>query len=277
MFVLTTTVKGLDQQFALWCMHHLRLFDHIIVWLDDPKEIASHYLPKDTRILTRGGSQIHGSSPLNRLLLRQNANTDEALRLAAAMGARWLCHLDVDELLYPADRHLLESLNTDLAGQIRFLNHEAWPVWEAQNAFLECTTFKLNGKMTFNLYSNGKAMVRCQSSVHAKHAHEFAGFVGEDHQFDGMVVLHYGCPTYSAWLSKYRALGTFSDYWWDDPAQPITLTFHTASRDVVTRCMKEGRYDEAEQFFRSQLLTPDLRRALELEQKIADYRVELGI
>jgi hypothetical protein len=269
---LTTMVRNLDATFAVWCAHHLTLFDTILLWIDDAAELASPFLPRDARVVIQLGDQDASRSGHGSFMLRQDANSNRALKVCLERGIDWLCHLDADELLFAASREALLAEMTPECGQIRFVNHEIWPVWEAANPFVNCTVFKVNGRNPFfHFYRNGKAAVRCAPAVVARGAHKFVGAVGQEKVSTSSVVLHYACATYALWWSKYVHLGEFPSFWWDDPAMPIPRGFHLESRDVVQRCVRAGSFDEAEAFFRAVVLREEAVPFLTTSGLIAVY------
>ena len=269
---LTATVKLLDSTFPYWCSHHLRFFDTIFLWMDEADELDSPFLPHNPRIVVHLGSQDVSRSVHGRFMLRQDANSNSALKLCLERNIEWLCHLDSDELLYaPSREQLLAELIAE-CGQIRFINHEVWPIWEADNPFLSCSVFKVNGRNPFfHFYGNGKSAVRCGPEVWARGAHQFIGFSGSTKTSQSSVVLHYACATYKVWLKKYANLGDFPSYWWDDVKSPIRLGFHLASRDVYLRCVEKNSFVEAEAFFLEKTLNEDAIPLLKNVGSIAIY------
>lgn len=268
---ITTTARSLDASFRDWCSHHLRLVDRIYLWLDDPAESAGKFLPRDSRIRARAGSQTISQTVHGNMMMRQNENANRALELCAADKIDWLTHIDTDELIHPAHRKTLERNLAAAAGHVTLLNHEVCPQWECANPFRECHHFKLNGKLEFNLYNNGKAAVRVGPGVYAPDAHSFEGFHGKSTVSKDVAVLHYACPSYDRWRAKYDALGDFPDYWWDDPQFRITLSFHLKSRDVCRLARADGNLERARKFWAKQVLAPQQIDRLTREGKIARF------
>jgi hypothetical protein len=268
---ITTTARNLDASFRDWCAHHLRLVDHIYLWLDDPDEARSVHLPRDRRVRVDSGSQTVCGTVHGNMMVRQNENANHALELCGRDKIDWLIHIDTDELIYPADRKTLERTLAAGIGHVTLLNHEVCAQWECGNPFRECHDFKLNGKLGFNLYDNGKAAVRVGPGVYAPDAHSFEGFRGKRVFSDDLAVLHYACPSYDRWLAKYNALGDFPDYWWDDPQFRITLSFHLKSRDVCRRARAEGDLELARRFWAKQVLALNEIEQLTREGKIGRF------
>jgi hypothetical protein len=265
---ITTTARYLDHAFRDWCFHHLRLADVVYLWLDDPAELASPHLPRDPRIRAAPGAQTISGSTHGNMMVRQDENAKRALALCLREGIDWLVHLDSDELLDAPSRAILDYALAPPNGQVLFLNHEVCPQWSCVNPFRDCHHFKLNGKLGFNLYANGKTAVRVGPHVYPRDAHSFAGFEGPSVSATSSSILHYACPSYDRWLAKYIALGDFPDCWWDDPQHRITLSFHVASRDICKRCGANGDFDPARQFWASQVLTPPSLDRLMREGKV---------
>lgn len=266
---ITTTARYLDHTFSDWCIHHLQLADRIYLWLDDPAEISSPHLPRHPDIYAAAGAQsLHGSVHGN-MMHRQDANANRTLSLCLTEKIDWLIHLDSDELLYPPDRAALHRILAPPNGQVTILNHEVCPHWSCVNPFRECHHFKLNGRADFNFYGNGKAAVRVAPGLSARDAHSFTGFRGSSVTAADVSVLHYACASYDRWLTKYTALGSFPDCWWDNPEHRIELSFHLASRDTCKSCRAEGSFDRARLFWTYQILTPPNLNRLMREGKVA--------
>ncbi len=271
---ITSTVKQLDATFPLWCSYHLTLVDYIFVWIDDPVELDTKYVPRNDRLLVALGCQDHKDSIHGTLMLRQDRNAGQALQLCQSMHIDWLLHIDSDELLYiPANNSLSKLLphqDADI-GQITFLNHEVCPVWESGNVFQDCVYFKLNGRYKFNFYNNGKSAVHCSPNVTVVSAHGFRGFTGKQAWCKNAFVLHYACATFESWRRKYDNLRDFPDCWWDNPSRPIEFTFHLQSRDVYRECLLKGDLSTAYEFFATQVLSEQEIAGLVAEGKIGRF------
>jgi hypothetical protein len=251
---ITTIARNLDHSFRDWCSYHLLLVERVYVWLDDPGEAHSTHLPSDSRVQIRVGSQYRKGSVHGDFMVRQDQNTNRSIELCIKDRFAWLIHLDTDELLYPADPETLRRNLSASAGHIILLNHEVCPCWHCGSPFRDCNYFKLNGRSRFNLYTNGKAAVRCQPGVYARDAHSFGGYKGSAQTAQGSVVLHYACPSYEHWVAKYAALGDFPDFWWDNPQHRIAISFHIESRDIVKQCLRTGDFQPAVNFWSSQVV-----------------------
>jgi hypothetical protein len=254
---ITTMARNLDHTFRDWCSYHLQAVERIIVWLDDPGEAHSPHLPADRRVQVRIGSQHREGSVHGDLMIRQDQNAERSLNLCLKERIDWLIHLDIDELLYPAHRGTLHTNLPPSAGHVTLLNHEVCPHWHCDNPFRECNYFKLNGMSPFNLYTNGKAAVRCQPGVYPRDAHSFGGYRGDAVTAPDAVILHYACPSYDRWLAKYATLGDFPNFWWDNPEHRITISFHLQSRDIYKRCIREGNFQAGIDFWSGQVATPE--------------------
>jgi len=204
-------------------------------------------------------------------MFRQDENANQAINICNKEGIEWLIHLDIDELLYPANRQVLVSNLAEPNGHVTMPNHEVCPQWHSDNPFRRCNYFKLNGKLQFNLYANGKTAVRCRPAVFVRDAHSFAGYIGKRVISSDMVILHYACATYDRWLTKYATLGDFPDFWWDNPQNRITLPFHLKSRDIYKQCLNDGSFQSAVDFWRSQVLSSNQLDQLVLKGKVGWY------
>jgi hypothetical protein len=188
---------------------------------------------------------------------RQNSNTEIALDIALKKNITWLLHIDIDELFYePEGDRSWQTL--DGVDHITFVNHEAVPLaHEVHNPFLECTLFKVNGRLEFIAYGNGKSAVRLAPEVQSWGVHAFTGYKGEKiHMRDNQqspVILHYPNVCFENWVQKYIAYGKFSNFWFEDPTQALTLTFMLESRDRLQKALESGNWEEAREFFNSMI------------------------
>jgi hypothetical protein len=241
------------------------------VWLDDPDEAGVCIIPSDDRISINPGSQYGHGSTHARMMHRQQINANRTIDLCCSAGIEWMFHIDSDELIMNCTGISRDQMLATGVGQLRCVNHEIWPVWNADNPFRECHLFKLNGRMVFNSYINGKSAVRVSRSVTATGAHRFQGFEGKSCAANDIVILHYGCATYEIWRKKYERLGWFPDCWWDDPRHPILLPFHLKSRDLLSNCSKSGDFTAAERFWRAQVAPQFLRDQYVLQGRAARF------
>jgi Glycosyl transferase family 2 len=274
-------VKQLDAGFPVWCRYHLPLVDYIFIWIDDPAELETQYIPRHDRLIVGLGCQDHKESVHGTLMHRQDRNTEQALLLCQSMHIDWLLHIDADELLYARNKNALSKLWQSLCssdiGQVTFLNHEVCPVWECGNVFQDCTYFKLNGQHRFNFYNNGKSAVRCGPGVSVISAHGFRGFTGKHVWCRNAFVLHYACATFEYWRRKYDNLKEFPDGWWDNLSRPIEFPFHLQSRDVYCQCLKKGDLSNAYEFFATQVLSEGELARLVAQGKVGRFTpLEMG-
>jgi hypothetical protein len=261
---LTVTVRDINRMFFWWVDYHKALFDELIIWLDDSTQWDRARSLRASNIHVYVGSQQESlvtSGWQGRAMLRQDINTNNAIELCRERDIDWLCHLDSDELLW-ASRDMLSGLWGCSQSQLIFVNHEVFPVWEAQNPFEECRVFKLNGRYPFNFYGNGKAAVRIKAALHGYGAHRFLTNSNTSMEIATAVVLHYSCATYDLWVQKYYTLGLFSNYWWDNPNSPINMPYHLASRDLLKVCRDEKSFEKALLAWSKQLVPPNELREL---------------
>ena len=269
---ITTTAKNVDCSIREWCSYHLQVVDRIFLWLDDPAEVHSPLIPSDRRLEVQVGTQSEVGSVHGNLMVRQEENANRALDLCCKQGIEWIVHLDIDEILYPADRETLARVLIEPIDQVIIMNHEVCAQWFAESPFRQCNYFKLNGKFPFNFYGNGKAAVRCRDGVFARGAHRFLGNVSRPIISRELVLLHYACATFDRWLKKYALLGDFPDFWWDDPRHPIGLPFHLKSRDVCKQCLVNGNFSPAMDFWKQNVLSATEISRLVGEDKVGWYQ-----
>ena len=277
---VTTTAVNPGAMLNAWLEYHLRRFDFIMVFIDDPSErtlfeTIRHELHDDTRIMLLDGYPDRSDMSPSGVMNRQNSNTQVAIDIALMNNITWLLHIDSDELFYEPDGdrswQTLEGVD-----HVTFLNHEAIPlVHKVTNPFLECTLFKVNGRLEFIAYGNGKSAVRLAPGVQSWGVHAFTGYNGEhiDMREHGTsqspVILHYPNVCFESWVQKYKSYGRFSSFWFDDPTQVLTLTFMLESRDRLHKALENGKWEEAREFFNSMI--PD-REACESMLKKGDLR-----
>ncbi|WP_299611663.1 hypothetical protein [uncultured Tateyamaria sp.] len=245
---LTTTVHRPQRHFSTWCHYHLRFFDIILLWADDAEDLAALSPLANERIVLRQGAQIPHVSRLTQTLLRQDANTNAALEDCQRRQMDWLLHIDDDELFRPLDPQLWDQ-NPEVS-QLHFVNHEACPLWSADNPFSAIRHFKKSGRLPFILYEGGKSAVRCKIGARADGPHRFSLAEGAGFVSRGAEILHYGCYSYETWLRKYLNLGDFSDWYLDDFRTPITKRFHLESRNIIQDCLATGDFGPSESYFR---------------------------
>jgi len=251
-----TTAVNPGPMLQAWLEYHLRRFDLIMVFIDDPSErplfesLVHNNLHHDPRIMLLKGHPDRSDMSPSGVMNRQNSNTQVAVDIALENNITWLLHIDSDELFYEdGDRTWLSLPGVD---HITFLNHEAVPVAhnDVKNPFLACTLFKVNGgRLDFMAYGNGKSAVRIQPGVQSWGVHTFTGYSGEHRTLTRPMILHYPNPSFDSWVAKYRSYGRFSNFWFEDPTQVNPLTFMLESRDRLHRALESGLWEEAREFF----------------------------
>jgi hypothetical protein len=270
-YALTVTVDTIDISFRLWCNYHRRLFDLLIVWIDNPLDLEDAITLKAIDVFVFLGNQSegpHAKGVQGRAMLRQDINTGNALHFCRSQKIDWLCHLDSDELLF-ATRTKLRLLWQSNDEQFHFRNYEVFPCWSTSNYFRDCTVFKVPGRHPFNFYGNGKAAVRVNAALGVASAHRFDTNQQPSERVGSICVLHYSCATLDLWLKKYLNLGDFSDYWWDDVNYPIRMPYHLQSRNCLKRCIEIGSLGPALEAWAKQVIAePELERLIEEGQAI---------
>jgi hypothetical protein len=270
---ICSTVLNLGPSFAVWLDYHLRRADLMIIFMDDPQERPLfEAMTEGKPVLLLDGAADHGDRTPSRLINVQVANMETAIDCVLARGISWLLHMDPDEIFYDSGDSSWRTL-TDI-GHVTFVNHEAVPLQHgvAANFFAQCTLFKVNGRMGFSAYGNGKSAVRVIPGVRPYGPHAFTGYDGhaltgyecEHHDAKHPVILHYPNPTFEAWVAKFATLGRFSNYWFDDESRPISLRFMLESRDQVHAALDSGDWDAARRYFDAQI--PDAATCQQLLQ-----------
>src|SRR6266496_1942325 len=80
---IMTTVLDPDPTFSVWLDYHLRRFDLVIVFLDDPSERPKlEQLVKDRPVVFFNGSTAWSDSAPDRLVYRQQENVNAAIAYA---------------------------------------------------------------------------------------------------------------------------------------------------------------------------------------------------
>ena len=248
---IMTTILNPDPTFPVWLDYHLRRFDMIMIFLDDPSEQPMlEQLVKEKPIVFFNGSTAWSDSAPDRLIVRQEANVNAALAYALSKNITWLLHIDIDELFYEDGDRSWET--RDHVGSIQFINHEAVASpREVVNFFEECTIFRLDGVSTgFMAYVLGKSAVRVTPGAYAQGPHKFEGYQGEKLEVRVPMILHYPTPTFDRWVTKYKLYGNFSDLWFNDPNRPM-MRFMAKSRDLVRAAVDSGNWDEAREYYYS--------------------------
>lgn len=277
---IATTVLHPGPTLPVWLDYHLRLVQHVVIYMDDPDEQpVFDRLCGDRPVTLLKGSQVEPKmTPESRLIRRQMANMRHAIAYLMERGYMWLIHIDLDELLYGP---LVESrgwAKDPGVGLVTFTNHEALPVdFETSDPFRDCVYFWVNGvehNANFTAYGNGKSAVRLGPGVEPRGAHSFSGYTGRMLTLSGeeAMVLHYPYPSYESWLRKFNYYGRFSDYWFGDRRAPRIMDFMLQSRDVVQKAHKTGDWADARAFFSRRVLNPESRNEAISRDNIRHYR-----
>jgi hypothetical protein len=236
------------------------------------------------------GARVTSPDALTALQL---CNMAVGLDLARRDGARWLLHIDVDELFCAGDMTAVEHyrlLDALAVGQARYINHEAIPAREEHDDyFAEITLFKRNPAEVpagvfeplrafweqrqgyFLAYGNGKCAVRVIDGVTPATAHGFRlptvalGRAALSTPF----ILHYPYASFERYWEKHVRLGNFrGDVMLGERWSPPE--FLLAARDLVLG----GQREEARQSYARTVLLDDPRRIDELLDLGVLMRVE---
>jgi hypothetical protein len=264
-----------------------------VVIVDDAyrARLAEHpWARRHARLLFETGAVITSPDAFTALQL---SNMAVGLDLARRDGARWLLHIDLDELFHPGDMtatahfQLLDAL---AVGQARYINHEAIPALEEHDDyFADLTLFKRNPAEVpaeifdplrpfwerrqgyFLAYANGKCAVRTLDGVTPATAHGFRlpvvplGRVS----LSTPCILHYPYASFDRYWAKHARLGDFRGdamlgERWDPPE------FLLAARDFVRGDQRE----EARRRYLQTVLLDDPQRITELLELGVLIRVE---
>jgi hypothetical protein len=259
--VTTTAVKP-GPMLQAWLEYHLRRFNLIMVFIDDPTErplfetLLHDKLHDDYRIRLLEGYPDRSDMSPSGVMNRQNSNTQVAVDIAMANNITWLLHIDSDELFYEDGDRSWQSLEG--VDHISFVNHEVVPVThKVTNPFSSCTLFKVNGRLDFMAYGNGKSAIRIAPGVSPWGVHTFTGYKGEHRDLDRPMILHYPNPSFGSWVAKYKSYGRFSNFWFEDPTQVNPLTFMLDSRDKLQQALESGQWEDAREFFNGMIPDPE--------------------
>ena len=269
---ITTTVLKPGPTFPIWLDYHLRRFDLIIIFMDDPAERPSleRIVSGKPVVLFEGSTAAAEMKPATRLVVRQDKNNEVAVAYGLTQNITWLLHIDIDELFYEDGDQ--DWQNQEKIGQYRFHNHEAVPSpHNLANFFEECTFFWVNGQKRFMAYDNGKAAVRLSPDVVPWGPHNFGHYKGEDISVKRPMILHYSTPSFESWVAKYKHYGDFPDYWEDDYTKN-GLEFMLESRDYVKEALATGDWQKAHKFYDSLIPDPETRESLLETGVLRQYR-----
>lgn len=277
--ICTTTLPP-RASFNTWVDYHLQHVDRIFLFIDGSMDAGTRNIsvPPRMSVFANEDSGIEMRSP-NDTMMMQSKNVEIALDLCRRENIDWLFHIDSDELIWSRSTELktyLGQLDNDIS-QVSFVNHEAAQCLEdVENCFTELHIFKRNGaayllpendprrSCFFHAYGNGKSAVKVDRCNSPNGVHQFWTTGGRTYQESGSpCILHYPNPSYRDWLKKWKRHGSFSNFWWEDPTQPITLSFLTGSRDAYMRAESLGDWKIAEDYFKASIFSKE-----ELEQLI---------
>ncbi|KAI0180568.1 hypothetical protein GGR52DRAFT_578748 [Hypoxylon sp. FL1284] len=264
---IATTILRPGPTFLSWLDYHLRWVQHVLIYMDDPKEQPEFVrLCGDRPVTLLDGSQVAPEmTPESRLIRRQMENMRHAIAYLTEGGYTWLIHIDPDELLYgPLIESRAWAQDPDV-GLVTFPNHEALPVdFETSDPFRDCTYFWVNGvdgNANFLAYGNGKSAVRLGPGVKPRGAHWFSDHAGRAARTSAeeAVLLHYPYPSYGSWRRKFNHYGDFPDHWFGDRMAPKIMTFMLQSRDAVQEAYRTGDWAKAKTFFSTKILEAESR------------------
>ncbi|MDF1569634.1 MAG: glycosyltransferase family 2 protein [Spirochaetaceae bacterium] len=154
MIAITTTLKSTPEQTSAFVRYHLNTgIDHIFLFFDDPNDESIGRFDSETRVTetvcdkdywkTGIPEHLSGFDPAY-LVYRQRINATNALHWAREKGIEWICHIDVDELIYTGRRSLKNYLQQTPFCIIRFTLLEVVPEkFEYKNIFAENSLFKM--------------------------------------------------------------------------------------------------------------------------------------
>ncbi|MCX6212992.1 glycosyltransferase family 2 protein [Spirosoma sp.] len=264
---LVTTLRDADAVAETFVAYHHSLgFTHIYLFFDESDSLMADALA-DLPYVTcfKRGELLEKQWKQNKLyedyrlhinrevMARQILNVEVAIRLAQQANYDWILHIDIDEL-FVCEEDLtshFQRLTNEGNSVVHYLNHEAVPEQtNIMNYFEEVTLFKLNPhlltrnqisiceatigqfKNFFRFYRNGKSAGYLHQQLLPHGVHEFLPDKLTKTEYKGHI-LHYPCCGFSQFWKKYKMLGDFSNYWFDQ--YPISHSFptHTTARDVV--------------------------------------------
>ena len=277
---IVTTVRDPGSSFRTWITYHRQIADKLYIFLDEPGPRDAALIPDAPGVNYLAGTQQSTMSGGNGVMERQIANVERAHPLCVADNIDWLVHIDGDELLWSPDGNVADffaALSPEVA-TVSFVNHEVINTERTADNFKDLRFFKRNGgedkfrqylsyrKYSFFLfYGNGKSAVRISNYKRPNGVHIFEVDDGITLFEKKVCVLHYACPTYQQWLTKYRQLDEFQPYWWDDVQNPIPFQFHLDSRDVYLESKKTGNWQTTRDFYRSNIFSDaEVERMVEL-------------
>ncbi|MFI6312259.1 hypothetical protein ACIBEK_19315 [Nocardia fusca] len=238
--------------------------------MDDPgqRQMFDQFTEYDRVLILEGTGDRSDMTPSG-VMNRQLANTQTAISYALDNQISWLIHMDSDEIFYDEGDHTWQSW--DNVGQVTFTNHEAVPVdHQPTDRFVECTLFRVNGRAEFMAYGNGKSAVRVAPGVTAG-IHAFAGYPGEHRAVAHPAILHYPNPSFESWVAKFANYGKFSNFWWDNPGNPIGLEFMLRSRDLLLAARDTGSWSEARDYFATWCIDSATRERLLQAEALRRY------
>jgi hypothetical protein len=209
---------------------------------------------------------------------RQIINVMYIMKYINEYNISWLFHIDTDEILHLKNSDKKDSncknikiplykLEKNNYYNIKIPNYELVPEHENYtNCFLEGIYFKTN-EYRYIAYANGKSCVNVKKlkSCVPNGVHDFNTNQNQ-HTTSDIVVLHFVSCNFSQFLQKYYDLGNFGDKWWNDI--PISISFHTQSRDKIVKCEKskeECEKDALTFYKKTRLLTNDRTKIIKIE------------
>ena len=133
---IVSTIKAPEYQVREFVEYYLKNgINKLFLFFDDPNDPSLKLYKDDKRVISISCSNEYWAFQKNGqfekldtsiIIYRQRINASYALELARESGISWLCHIDIDEIIYPVKR-LKQFLGRTHFKSIRFTVMEAVP------------------------------------------------------------------------------------------------------------------------------------------------------
>jgi hypothetical protein len=216
---IVTTLRAPKQQILDFVNYHLNIgVDHIFLFFDDPLDSSVKEFEEYDDVTSISCTKKHYDSlnvkRSNPTVDRQRANANFIFKNATKKGFSWLCHIDIDELIYLKKHKNVKDLLKKINKNIDFIRIPALDAIpekvKYKNFFKEVNLFMNNfgkpSKLYFRGHIAGKSIVHTSAKISDIDIHKPVTKKGKLKRkiiFLNARILHYNCCGFDDWKNKW--------------------------------------------------------------------------
>ncbi|MEM4181810.1 MAG: glycosyltransferase family 2 protein [Candidatus Pacearchaeota archaeon] len=255
---IVSTVRSNKKTIEQWINYHLNIgVDKIFLFLDKRNKNIKGLInlkKKYGKKVSFFYSEDHKSS----IEIRQRKNSIKALKIALNENFDWICHLDIDELIY-----FKEKMKNSLSKVSKKYDYIRLPTLEAviekenyKNPFYEIKLFKNNfwkfSKIFFNAHIAGKSITRVKPYIMDLGIHQ----PNSNKKLKWTIlpfnayILHFYCVNFKDFLEKWR--------WRIDGSGVAREMGKRGERilSLIDKKLKKGKILELKDFYKKKFISP---------------------